>query len=294
MSASSSTMARSSDSEILPFLNDENGDLEKHDSQLPTDDLLLSLPLKGRRSWCAALIYACLTMFNALWFLANVYHSQQTQAMPVSGRLITVEPRDAPIEEDKIKWGLPVGKRSPFTSYNPDEADAAWETRSLSKDLGWLKVAKEELNAMGETSVEFHDGSGYLVYMDVFHQLHCLNYLRKKLDPWKASYPHIPSDDNLPEGYHVAHCIDSIRLSLECHADLSVVPQRWADGWLEPWPVVESEHVCRNYTKIQEWARARFPHEDMERLYHPTLGKVSSGHLNVSALPVYGENHDEI
>lgn len=55
---------------------------------------------------------------------------------------------------------------------------------------------------MGETSVEFHDGSGYLLYMDVFHQLHCLNYLRKKLEPWKSSYPSIPSDENFPEAYH--------------------------------------------------------------------------------------------
>ncbi|KAK2052712.1 hypothetical protein LY76DRAFT_526127 [Colletotrichum caudatum] len=144
-------------------------------------------------------------------------------------------------------------------------------------------------------SVEFRDGSGYMVYLDVFHQLHCLNYLRMKLDPWKASYPHIPSDDNFPEKYHVAHCIDSIRLSLECHADLSVVPQRWADGWLEPWPVVESDHVCRNYTKIQEWAHGRHPHKDVtENLYHPTMGKVYGHRLNTSALPVYWEDHDEI
>lgn len=67
---------------------------------------------------------------------------------------------------------------------------------------GWLKVSKEDLDAMGETSVEFEDRSGYLMYMDVFQQLHCLNYLRKKLDPWKASYPSVGSDSTFPEGYH--------------------------------------------------------------------------------------------
>lgn len=183
---------------------------------------------------------------------------------------------------------------------------------------------------MGESSVEFNDGSGYLMYMDVFHQLHCLNYLRKKLDPWKADYLSVPSDGNFPERYHtgqlpyswlcclilsyelqgqilismlilewleltfsLAHCIDSIRMSLECHGDLSLVPQRWADGWGEPWPVVESLHVCRDYDRIQKWAHSRQP-KVAGLLVHPTLGTVVTGHLNSSALPVYWEDHDEI
>lgn len=61
----------------------------------------------------------------------------------------------------------------------------------------------EELAAIGETSVEFKDGSGHLVGMDVFHQLHCLNYLRKKLDGYKEGYPEIPEDEQIPPRYHI-------------------------------------------------------------------------------------------
>ena len=40
--------------------------------------------------------------------------------------------------------------------------------------VGNIKVQKEDLKSMGDTSVAFADGSGYLVTVDVFHQLHCL------------------------------------------------------------------------------------------------------------------------
>ncbi|KAI3320979.1 hypothetical protein HD806DRAFT_504145 [Xylariaceae sp. AK1471] len=42
---------------------------------------------------------------------------------------------------------------------------------------------------MDESSVQFHDGSGYFFGMDVFHQLHCLNYLRKKTVLYNHLYP---------------------------------------------------------------------------------------------------------
>ncbi|KAK2601500.1 hypothetical protein N8I77_010947 [Diaporthe amygdali] len=215
------------------------------------------------------------TIFNTVWFGANLLHTNSFGKSSIGGPTL-VEPKEAPIETVKVRWDLPAGKRSDFTSYDRAVADAAWASRGLGESQGWLKVSKEDLDAMGETSVEFEDGSGYLMYVDVFQQLHCLNYLRKKLDPWKASYPSVGSDSTFPEGYHTAHCIDSIRLSLECHADVSMVPQRWADGWLEPWPVVQSQHVCRDYSKIQECAHGKQPYVS-GKLFQPKLGKVVNG-----------------
>ncbi|KAK1565920.1 uncharacterized protein LY79DRAFT_585146 [Colletotrichum navitas] len=127
-------MARSSGYETLPFLDDEHSELAKYDHQLPTDKPLSSSSVRGRRSWCVVLIYVCLTILNGLWFLANVYHSRQTLPMTITGQLTSVEPRDAPIEVVKTRWDLPAGKRSAFTSYNRDEADAAWSTRSVGNN----------------------------------------------------------------------------------------------------------------------------------------------------------------
>ncbi|KAJ0124044.1 hypothetical protein J7T55_012517 [Diaporthe amygdali] len=229
------TMARPSISlETAPFLNDSDGSVKKQES---TMDLRQGASIKGW-SWYATTGYVLWTGFNTVWFGANLLNTNSFGKFPIGGPTL-VEPKEAPIEIVKVRWDLPVGKRSDLTSYDRAVADAAWASRGLGESRkllivpmsdGWLKVSKEDLDAMGETSVEFEDGSGYLMYMDVFQQLHCLNCLRKKLDPWKASYPSVGSDSTFPEGYHTAHCIDSIRLSLECHADVSMVPQRWADG----------------------------------------------------------------
>lgn len=42
------------------------------------------------------------------------------------------EPQDAPIEVNTVRWGLPIGKRTNFTSFDPEVADAAWATRGIS------------------------------------------------------------------------------------------------------------------------------------------------------------------
>ncbi|PVH72008.1 hypothetical protein DL98DRAFT_351932, partial [Cadophora sp. DSE1049] len=102
-------------------------------------------------------------------------------------------------------------------------------------------------------------GSGYFFGMDVFHQLHCLDYLRKKTTLYSHLYPPEESkaeDEQIPPEFHIPHCIDSIRLSLQCHADLSLIPQRWADGWLEPWAVWTNKHMCRNFDAIRDWAQS--------------------------------------
>lgn len=179
---------------------------------------------------------------------------------------------------------------------------------------GWLKQSKEKLKDIGQMAsdrVAFADGSGYLLGIDVFHQLHCLNYLRKKTILYSDEYPE-SAPGEIPAYIHVrklathlsspisvwvdlrltllpAHCIDSIRLSLECHADMSLIPQRWADGWLEPWSVWTTKHSCRDFQKIREWAHKQQPYVGFGSLVHPELGPVLSGHLNLSALPVYDE-----
>ncbi len=40
--------------------------------------------------------------------------------------------------------------------------------------VGFVMATQDEMNQMNITSVSAKDGSGYLVTIDVFHQLHCL------------------------------------------------------------------------------------------------------------------------
>jgi hypothetical protein len=69
--------------------------------------------------------------------------------------------------------------------------------------VGWLKVPQEKVDQMGQSSVKFHDGSGYFFGMDVFHQLHCLNYLRKKSILYSHLYPADDEDEQIAPEFHI-------------------------------------------------------------------------------------------
>lgn len=45
--------------------------------------------------------------------------------------LIRPEPAGAPTQLEHVKWNLPLGVKSPFTSLKKDEADAAWDSISM-------------------------------------------------------------------------------------------------------------------------------------------------------------------
>jgi hypothetical protein len=43
-----------------------------------------------------------------------------------------------------------------------------------------------------------------------------------------------------------------------CSSDISAVPWKWVDEVHESFPNSETEHTCRNFTKIHEWAKAHY------------------------------------
>ncbi|KAL1754605.1 hypothetical protein FB107DRAFT_275608 [Schizophyllum commune] len=94
----------------------------------------------------------------------------------------------------------------------------------------------------------------YFGQLDVFHQLHCLNYLRMGLTPER--YRHVIQKDLL-EYEHLNHCIDSIRQSLMCSSDVSVNVWQWSEQHQSVVGRLNVAHSCRNFDKIRDWARER-------------------------------------
>lgn len=71
-------------------------------------------------------------------------------------------------------------------------------------------------------------------------------------------------DEELLEMEHIDHCIDSIRQSLTCNADISVLVWKWDAGEQRNVPQAEVSHTCRKFDKIQEWARERSGSQDWD------------------------------
>ncbi|KAK8094990.1 hypothetical protein PG997_001675 [Apiospora hydei] len=91
----------------------------------------------------------------------------------------------------------------------------------------------------------------YVIQLNVFHQLHCLNMLRKRLYS-KTDYP---PDHELMGIEHLEHCYDALRQSLMCSADITPLPWRWVEQMQEAKEVAQVAHTCRDFDVIREWAK---------------------------------------
>ncbi|KAK4243212.1 hypothetical protein C7999DRAFT_18409, partial [Corynascus novoguineensis] len=99
------------------------------------------------------------------------------------------------------------------------------------------------------------DRSLYVVQLDVFHQSHCLNRLRKLL------YPHVyhtdvssGSDEAVDTLYHLEHCVESLRQSLQCASDISTIFWEWSPANSKMMGNTATAHTCRNFERIRDWA----------------------------------------
>ncbi|KAK1975767.1 hypothetical protein LZ30DRAFT_604895 [Colletotrichum cereale] len=154
------------------------------------------------------------------------------------------------------KWRGPPGTHS-------NEIDIAWHEIELG--AGGIRVTEEEvklLNMTDSPEMPFHkipeeQGGGYLAMLEVFHLLHCLNSLRMGLfynyDHYKFLDEGVP-DENIHS--HFDHCIDMLRMSLQCQAD--VTPALFVDPLENPrrrdaLPNWSSMHTCRDFDAILDW-----------------------------------------
>ncbi|KAH7548626.1 hypothetical protein BM1_10998 [Bipolaris maydis] len=125
---------RTSGEEAAPFLDHTEDNVEKQ-------ELHKGASMghgKKTRIGCLVLFHICFILINILWLAANVVHSNAPTKSP-KNRPNFVEPKDAPIEWKAIRWNLPAGKRSNFTSFDREVADAAWKTRDIGPNRGYVE-----------------------------------------------------------------------------------------------------------------------------------------------------------
>ncbi|GKT63343.1 tat pathway signal sequence [Colletotrichum tofieldiae] len=127
-------------------------------------------------------------------------------------------------------------------------ANKAWKTLM---DPYTVQITGQEAKKISRpTSKISKDPDYYITNLDVYHQLHCLNDIRKFVAHYNST-EHLM--DRL-ETMHKFHCIDSIRQSLMCNADISLVHWYWAPNPGKHFPNATTTHICKKWTKIEEWA----------------------------------------
>lgn len=107
------------------------------------------------------------------------------------------------------------------------------------------------------------DGGGFVGQMEVFHQLHCLDTLRQGLyfnfEYYNATRRGgVWNRSNALVRKHMGHCLDLLRVQLQCTADVGMVGKLWvnATGTPQSFAKFQTQHQCRDFEAIRAWAIA--------------------------------------
>ncbi|KAF2812836.1 uncharacterized protein BDZ99DRAFT_495991 [Mytilinidion resinicola] len=211
-----------------------------------------------RQKWLigAIILPWCLLLLESV-FIADQGAGWNCSSCPPSSQLLYSPAQDAVhYEIKKFNHGF-NDDISPLQGPPSDERDKLWEDLY---NFGMSAIPKSQATLLPNRTgpIPGLDGQ-YLVELDVFHQLHCLNNIRMSRYPDR--YTTI-SHNGIPHDFadsHVEHCIDSIRQSLMCHSDISPLVWQWSEEQNAMRMHGDVVHTCRNFDAIREWARARRP-----------------------------------
>ncbi|KAJ8132760.1 hypothetical protein O1611_g860 [Lasiodiplodia mahajangana] len=128
------------------------------------------------------------------------------------------------------------------------EIDAAWEHLIFGEAVD---LKGDEARTIEGTTFQ-KAGGWWVLGIEVFHHLHCLNMIRKTLH---LDYYGINEDSMERYNTHIEHCIDSIRQALMCTSDITPFTVEWNTRYHRPRPdFITTPHTCRNFEKLRDWA----------------------------------------
>ena len=137
---------------------------------------------------------------------------------------------------------------------NPPDAETnlAWDSL-LPVGRGFVLIANPEAYSLRPGIPTDRGADRYSVAM--FHQLHCLGLIRKEYYQFAS-----PSSNTQPftrhgSSGHFTHCIDYLRQSIMCAADMTIEPalvgedgsRTGVDGW------GITHHNCKNWHSVWDW-----------------------------------------
>ncbi|KAI0862664.1 hypothetical protein F4860DRAFT_512633 [Xylaria cubensis] len=213
---------------------------------------LTDLPKKNVFFWFSCLSNAVLIAVVA-WLA--IYKSRTTGGLDIKQTSPMGTVPDVP-----MRFRRAFGKDlSPYQGFPDDEKDRLW-MEMYEKGIA-IRITKDEydqlINKTERVPIEGYEDD-YMVGVDAFHQLHCLNEIRKGFYPrrFNSSMENPDGTVNFLNWLHIDHCIESLRQAIICHADSSVTTFHWLKTKIME-PELGTMHMCRDFSKVQEWTWSR-------------------------------------
>lgn len=142
------------------------------------------------------------------------------------------------VEYENVHFLGGLWTKTPYKGTPTKELDEEWDRLTATFLIDIPPSALEQLNKTSAAVALPPDtphglGGRYIGAVEVFHQLHCLNLIRKMT--YESYYKE--TDDSWKDGpamlrMHVDHCIDILRQKLTCDGDVCMFCS-----------IVESEHA---------------------------------------------------
>jgi len=227
--------------------------IDDDNTKLLGSGITISLPPKSRFLHLWPWLSHGVLMSITLWFFIQWARS------PSMDDVVIYSPANEAIESiGIIKFnGTIVDKPSIYSGPPSPELDAIWDRVSL--DVRPLRMTHEQLLRTGEkpspAMARYPDeyGGGYVATVEVIHQLHCLDVLRKA--SWGNKYHENGGMHKSHElsRRHVDHCIEILRQFTMCSGDVTLITHDWIEGRTNPLADFNSFHECRNFEKILDW-----------------------------------------
>ncbi|KAK1981464.1 hypothetical protein LZ30DRAFT_720000 [Colletotrichum cereale] len=176
---------------------------------------------------------------------------------------------------DGVEWELQTyinndNEHGPFSGPPRDEVDRNWHNIINDENI---VLEPEYMKQLGrdQFGVAVPDGSGFIGTLNVYHELHCIKRL------YQYTYPEVYPRGDTPAAeassrQHKDHCLDFLRQSAMCHADVGVITFQWSPESLLP-VANATHHQCANWEKLARWTKGRTV--DMMKpgwLIHPSKG----------------------
>ncbi|KAI4868642.1 hypothetical protein F4820DRAFT_456223 [Hypoxylon rubiginosum] len=171
---------------------------------------------------------------------------------PVFDRLdLEMKPRTVQGTLFAAKDGASIARELPNAA-----ADELWEEWELSR---FYPLTRAEIVRMGKdptTVPKLEDAEwklgddAYVGAFDVYHQIHCLNSLRRNA---YRGYYNLTTRNHavmgLPE-IHINHCVDILLQALQCSGNVNLMTYHWVAGQEYPQPDMSINRQCVNFEKL--------------------------------------------
>ncbi|KAL6832776.1 tat pathway signal sequence [Trichoderma camerunense] len=219
-------------------------------------------PLPLTRSKLSWLLYATVTVTSLLTGIVIGYNSRRgtvEKGLTFADTSHLQLYNGINFETHEQRFNGSLFKRSAYSGPPTPEMDQTWGRFTEAGSSMLVKITEEDARASTsyplKTAVHLNETQniGYMASLGFFHQIHCLNMLRKfiYLDYYKETQPDWYTQPYL-QG-HADHCVDMLRESIMCHGDTTLIVYHWINGYADPVPDFSTMHTCRDPEAILDW-----------------------------------------